>query len=193
MSSDMIRADSLSFSYPDGARIFDSLDLVVSEGERVCLFAPSGGGKTTLLRLIGGLLRPTSGELTVNAGRRISTVFQENRLLPFKTVAGNVDLFATVPPARTRVILGLLGLSDALDLYPGDLSGGMARRAALARALCREADLYLFDEPFAGLDEKSVGAAVGAIDGVVGRRTAVFVLHDLGHAGLLGCRIIELP
>ncbi|MEA3073193.1 MAG: NitT/TauT family transport system ATP-binding protein, partial [Alphaproteobacteria bacterium] len=124
-----------------------SLDIV--HGELICLIGPSGCGKSTLLNIMGGLLRPTAGRVEVFGKsvrgpmpRDIAFVFQENALFPWNTVAENVDLgmlFQGVPRAergtRARRALEAIGLHDFADHYPGQLSGGMRQRAALARAL----------------------------------------------------------
>ena len=135
----------------------------------MCLIGPSGCGKSTLLNVIGGLLAPTAGTVEVLgkkvAGpmpRDIAFVFQENALFPWNTVRENVDLgmrFQGVPRAeraeRAQRALEAVGLKDFADHFPGQLSGGMRQRAALARALSLQTDILLMDEPFGALDEQT--------------------------------------
>ena len=161
----------------------------VAAGERVCLFGSSGLGKTTILRLIMGLEKPDAGTVQVDSGK-ISAVFQEDRLLPFKTVLENAELFA--PKEIAAKILSQLGLGDDMEEYPSELSGGMARRAALARALAADRDIYILDEPFDGLDKENAAAAVSVINERTVGKTLVLVSHDISAARSLDCRIIEV-
>lgn len=183
----MIVFSSVSFAYPEKSVLHD-FSMHVLPGEQVRLTGASGAGKTTVLKLILGLKRPQSGEIRVNAGR-VSVLFQEDRLLPFYTVAGNLDLFCD--PARARELLDELGIASAADQYPSQLSGGIARRAALARALTLDADLYLFDEPFTGLDAESRKTCLSVLRRRLADRTAVFVSHLAEDAEELPLR--EIP
>ena len=138
--SPILSAHALTFAFPGAAPLFRGLDLHLHPGEVIALLGPSGTGKSTLLRLLAGLLPPAEG--TVHATLRPTLVFQEPRLLPWKTVAGNIDFAldaAAVPaalrPARIQSALAAVGLATAAHFRPAALSGGMAQRAALARAL----------------------------------------------------------
>ena len=115
-------------------RIFSDLSLTFSSPGRYASLGPSGRGKTTLLRLIAGLERPVSGEVLLPKDARIAFCFQEDRLLPFKTVRGNVSLVCGSDEIA-QTWLHRVGLGSEGDNYPASLSGGMKRRAALARAL----------------------------------------------------------
>jgi sulfonate transport system ATP-binding protein len=132
--------------------VLDGLDLAVRPGEFVALLGRSGSGKSTLLRTLAGLDEAPPGVLSVPAAKTI--VFQEPRLLPWKRVWRNVILGLRVPDARARAeqALAEVGLGHRLNAWPLTLSGGEAQRAALARALVREPQLLLLDEPFAALD-----------------------------------------
>lgn len=184
----MIEIKNLSFSF--GAhKIFDNLCLKIEDGERVILSGASGVGKTTLLRLILGLEKAKSGTLsTENA--KISTVFQEDRLLPFKTVIENLTLFSDEQTALE--CLSALRISEAKDLYPAELSGGMARRVAIARALSVDADIYIFDEAFTGLDEENKVVAAEFINKKTADKTLIAVSHDSADAALLNAKILDI-
>src|SRR5215831_2033589 len=185
------------------AMLETSLD--IHRGELLCLIGPSGCGKTTLLNVIGGLLTPTSGQVLVGdtevrgpLPQEISYVFQENALFPWSTVLENVNLgmmFQGVPKTerepRARKSLAAVGLSDFANHYPGQLSGGMRQRAALARALSLETGILLMDEPFGALDEQTrmiLGEDLSVLLARSGK-TIVFVTHSLGEATFLADRV----
>lgn len=142
----------VSFGYP-GREVFRDFSLRGEPGERLMLTGASGCGKTTLLRLMAGLERPQRGEVLGIPAGGISMVFQENRLLPGLTVLENLRI--AVPGAAEGELLAVLeavGLRGEAGRRPGELSGGMARRAAIARAAALGSGLVLLDEPFTGLD-----------------------------------------
>ncbi|MBR0026963.1 MAG: ABC transporter ATP-binding protein, partial [Clostridia bacterium] len=149
----MIEIKNLSFAYPTQS-VFENISLTLPEAQILALQGASGSGKTTFLRLLMGLLSPQKGEIRGLAGRRVGTVFQEDRLLPWRTVKENITLPEQDPtnPMDAEVLLERLGLSGISDAYPAELSGGMQRRVAIARALYHSSDLLLMDEPFKGLD-----------------------------------------
>ena len=188
MAEPVILFRDVSFSY-GRVKVLDRFSLSVEKGKRVCLFGPSGCGKSTVLRLICGLEKPDSGDVRVSADT-VRPVFQEDRLLPFLTVGENAAMFAH--GAETDALLSVLGLAEAKDELPARLSGGMARRAALARALAGTGDLYVMDEPFNGLDENSIAAAVRLILERTEGKTLVCILHSRADALRLGCRIAEM-
>jgi NitT/TauT family transport system ATP-binding protein len=180
-----------------------SLD--ISRGELLCLIGPSGCGKSTLLNVIGGLLAPTSGAVEV-AGKpvrgpsphEIAFVFQEHALFPWNTVLENVRLgmlFQGVPKSehepRARKSLEAVGLADFANHYPGQLSGGMRQRAALARALSLQTGILLMDEPFGALDEQTRMILGEDLSVLLARteKTIVFVTHSLGEAVFLADRV----
>ena len=177
----------------------------VARGELLCLIGPSGCGKSTLLNIIGGLLAPTSGTVEVGNApvsapmpKEIAFVFQENALFPWSTVIENVKLgmlFQGVPNAeheeRARASLEAVGLADFANHYPGQLSGGMRQRAALARALSLDTGILLMDEPFGALDEQTrmiLGEDLSVLLARTGK-TIVFVTHSLGEAVFLADRV----
>ncbi|HEY5067328.1 MAG TPA: ABC transporter ATP-binding protein [Xanthobacteraceae bacterium] len=180
-----------------------SLDIM--RGELLCLIGPSGCGKSTLLNVVGGLMDPTNGSVEVSGqplrGPRpheIAFVFQENALFPWNTVEENVRLgmlFQGVPKseheARTRKSLEAVGLADFARHYPGQLSGGMRQRAALARALALQTGILLMDEPFGALDEQTRMILGEDLSVLLSRteKTIVFVTHSLGEAVFLADRV----
>ncbi len=184
----MIKFDNVSFGYKNKP-IFKDLNLSINDGECICLFAPSGFGKTTLLRLVMGIEKPSGGEI-VGIDKKISVVFQEDRLLPHKTVRQNIELFND--NADIDKILSDIGLENIGELYPSALSGGMARRAALARALAREADIYILDEPFNGIDAQNVKLTAECIKKYIRGKITLLVTHDKNQAELLDARVIDL-
>ncbi len=184
----MIEIKNLSFSYYDN-KIFENLNLRVNDGERIILRGESGIGKTTLLRLILGLEKAQKGEINLNGGKS-SVVFQEDRLLPFKTVKENLTLFADEKTVLDS--LSLLGLSDAAELYPAELSGGMARRVAIARALSVEADIYILDEAFSGLDSENIEKAAHFINEKTAGKILIAVSHNENDAQLLNSVVLDI-
>jgi NitT/TauT family transport system ATP-binding protein len=180
-----------------------SLDVV--RGELLCLIGPSGCGKSTLLNVIGGLLAPSNGTVEVSGRsvrgplpREIAFVFQEHALFPWNTVIENVRLgmlFQGVPQAerdkRAKRSLEAVGLADFANHYPGQLSGGMRQRAALARALSLETGILLMDEPFGALDEQTRMILGEDLSVLLARteKTIIFVTHSLGEAVFLADRV----
>lgn len=186
----MVQFDRVSFGYALWKPILRDVSLCIERGARICLTGASGKGKTTVLRLIMGLEKPRKGAVLLAEGTRISAVFQEDRLLPHKTVLENVALFSDEQTACEK--LCKLGLADVLSAYPAELSGGMKRRVALARALCHEFDLLILDEPLTGLDADSKAVCLAAIDEAVGGRTLLMVSHDPAEAATLRATCISL-
>ena len=177
--------------------LFENLSLTV-DGPAV-LWAPSGWGKTTLLRILMGLEAPTSG--SVEGVGRVGAVFQEDRLCPQLTAEENVALVLTAEQYKVKTQykeqirddLIQLGLDDeALALPARKLSGGQKRRTALLRALWAESDTLLLDEPFTGMDAELVEDAVAATKRLAGERPTILVTHDRTAADLLGWPVREV-
>ena len=185
------------------------VELTVSTGEFVSLIGPSGCGKSTLLRLIADLDEATTGELEIfgkparkaRVDQDYGIAFQQAGLLPWRTVAGNIalplELHGMSRAARTtRVndLAALVGLSDFIDRYPDQLSGGMQQRVAIARALAEQPRLLLMDEPFGALDEmtreylQSELARIAAETGAA----VVFVTHSIPEAVFLSDRVVVM-
>jgi ABC-type nitrate/sulfonate/bicarbonate transport system ATPase subunit len=177
----------------NGRVILQDLRFSLGAGEIVALVGPSGCGKTTLLRIIGGLDPEYEGCITGSPGT-IGTVFQEPRLLPWRTVRQNIALTNPPDPAAADALLDALGLSGLQELWPGTLSLGMARRVAIARAFAIQPGLVLLDEPFVSLDpetaERSRAVLVEAWR--LRRCAALLVTHDMAEAASLADRILTL-
>ncbi|GAA3718699.1 ABC transporter ATP-binding protein [Nonomuraea antimicrobica] len=186
-----------------------SITLGVGAGELVCVVGPSGCGKTTLLRCVAGLLPVSEGQVRVSGvpvtgpPPDMAVVFQEygRSLFPWMTVRQNVELplkEKRLPPARRRELvadsLRAVGLSDAADAHPWQLSGGMQQRVAIARAVAYEPQVLLMDEPFAAVDAQTRADLEDLILrlwrdlGV----TTLFVTHDIDEAVYLGQRVVVL-
>jgi ABC-type nitrate/sulfonate/bicarbonate transport system ATPase subunit len=178
-----------------GARlVFESFSLNIAEGAIVALLGPSGCGKSSLLRIVAGLDRAFSGRVK-NPARKIGMAFQEPRLLPWRSVADNLKLAAPdLTDAALKDLLTAFELDGHGGDYPGQLSLGLARRAALARAFAIDPDLILLDEPFASLDRalhQRLRALLSARI-ATSKMTALIATHDLDDALLLADEVIFL-
>jgi NitT/TauT family transport system ATP-binding protein len=185
------------------------LTFSISPGEMTCIVGPSGAGKTTLLKCVAGLLDPTAGEIVLEGERvtgpprGMAVVFQEygRSLFPWMTVWQNVELplrEKKVPRTdRRRAVedaLAAVGLGDAADAHPWQLSGGMQQRVAIARAVAYEPHVLLMDEPFAAVDAQTRGELEDLVRALWRRLgvTVLFVTHDIDEAVYLGGRVIVL-
>jgi len=186
----MLEVKNLSFGYGLKKPLFQGLSLQIPEGSRVWFSAPSGTGKTTLLRLLLGLEKPRRGSVLIPAGTSFSTVFQEDRLLPWKTVLENVALFSDEETAAA--LLGELGIAEAAGQLPEELSGGMRRRATLARALAHPFDVLVLDEAFTGLDAQAKAVCLAAVEKRLAGKTLLLVSHDPQVAEVLGAVRTEI-
>jgi sulfonate transport system ATP-binding protein len=174
--------------------VLHDLDLEIASGEFVALLGRSGSGKTTLLRTLAGLDGAAGQDVTTPSARAV--VFQDARLLPWKRVWRNVALGLSGPDVRERAqaALGEVGLSHRLDAWPATLSGGEAQRAALARALVREPQLLLLDEPFAALDALTRIKMHQMVLGLWKAHSpaVLLVTHDVDEAIALADRVLVL-
>lgn len=189
-----VELDRVSFSYGE-KEVFRAVSLPFPEKGVVCLCGASGGGKTTLLRLLAGLEQPSSGRITGLSGKRIAMLFQEDRLLPWLSAADNVAAALKGDDAYARALRALeeVGLSEVAQERPSALSGGMRRRVAIARALAFEGDVLLLDEPFNGLDEKRWRPLARHIAARYADRLTVLVTHVSEHAQEMQAAFIQLP
>ena len=171
--------------------------LAIRPGERVALIGPSGCGKTTLLNIVAGLDRRFSGRIVRDEASRLAYVFQEPRLLPWRTVEQNLAfVLEGVPDVAARIasVLNEVGLGAARHVYASRLSLGMARRAAIARAFVVEPGLLLLDEPFVSLDELTAQRLRLLLLELLDRHrtTALFVTHALAEAVMIADRLVFL-
>jgi phospholipid/cholesterol/gamma-HCH transport system ATP-binding protein len=205
MTDTLVEIKEMTYFHDNGKRVFDGVNMTIKKGSVTAVMGPSGVGKTTLLRLIGGQLKPTSGTITV-AGEvihklshralyqlrhRMGMLFQAGGLFTHLNVYDNVAFplrehtHLSESMIRTIVMLKLqmVGLRGAALLMPAELSGGMARRVALARAIALDPELILYDEPFTGQDPISMGVLVTLIRTLneAFSLTSVIVSHDVNE------------
>ena len=188
----MLKLHNLSFSY-GGRPVFQGLNLTFPAGSRTAILGRSGLGKTTLLRLIAGLLPPDAGEITGLPEQGVAMVFQEDRLVPRLTAAENVRLPSPqLPQAELQQLFAELGLAGSENLLPAQLSGGMSRRVAIARALAFDSPLIMMDEPLKGLDETTHAQVMDCIHRRSGGKTLLLITHSAAEAEALGCKALQL-
>ena len=204
-----LHIDALNKSYGD-AKVLIDIDLGIEDGEFVVLVGPSGCGKSTLLRMIAGLDAPTSGDIFIAdrkvnalapAERKIAMVFQSYALYPHMDVRKNMTFglkFTGVGPAererRVAEAARMLRLEPLLQRYPRDLSGGQRQRVAIGRAIVREPDVFLFDEPLSNLDAAlrvSTRVEIARLHRLL-KATIVYVTHDQIEAMTLADRIVVM-
>ncbi len=188
-------------------KAIDDFSLEIYNKEFICFIGPSGCGKTTFLRLIAGLIKPTSGEITIagtpvmGPGPERGMVFQMIGLMPWLTVLKNVEFALELrnfaqSGRRQKALdaIEMVGLSDFIDYYPHEISGGMQQRVGIARALAVEPQILLMDEPFGALDAITRGQLQDDLLTLWEhhKKTVLFVTHSIDEAILLSDRIIIL-
>ena len=197
--SPVFTSTAVGLTYPDGTDALHNTSVSVADGEFVSIVGPSGCGKSTFLRLASGLIAPTSGTITRNGS--VQFVFQDSTLLPWRSVRRNVSLNLELQKVgkseideRTNRALALVGLLDSAEKLPRQLSGGMKMRTSLARSLVCEPDMYLFDEPFAALDEFSRERLNVELRSMLSTRKAasLFVTHSIAEAVFLSHRVLVM-
>lgn len=192
----------------DQVEALRDIDLTIEPSEVVALIGPSGCGKSTLLSIIGGMLKPSSGDVLIDDQAKpegclnpLTYVFQDFALLPWRTVAGNISLVLEDHPlskaerdARIEEVLAQTNLSDFRDAYPKQLSGGMKQRVGIARALAVRPAVLLMDEPLSALDAQTRILLLDEFSDLFARTgmTAVYVTHNLNEAVRLAHRVVAL-
>ena len=202
--------DRLSKSFGSGNtadRALDPLDLSVMQGDFLCIVGPSGCGKTTLLNIVGGFERPTSGRALLDGrpingpGRERGVVFQQGALFNWMSVVENVafgpracGVSAEKARQDARALLELVGLSGFADRYPYELSGGMQQRVGIARALANDPEVLLMDEPFAALDQQTRELLQEEIRNIWRRtgKTILWITHSIEEALFLATHIVVM-
>ena len=209
----LLQAKNLSVRYPgresgeQGVLALEDIDLEVHEGEFVSVVGPSGCGKSTLLSTLGGLLPGFEGQIRVRDHAvdgphpDVGVVFQEDSTFPWRSTSGNVEFGLEMRGApkeerrrKAEEVLKMVGLESFKDRYPGQLSGGMKQRVAIARTLVMEPAILLMDEPFGALDEQTriiLGEELLRIQEALGQ-TIVFITHNIQEAILLSDRVVVL-
>lgn len=174
--------------------VLRDVSLNIGKKEFICIVGPSGCGKSTILNLISGILKPDSGKIN-NLSNKIGYVFQEDRLLPWKTVYENVKLVSKYKTkSEINVILKSVGLEGFENKFPFQLSGGMRQRCSIARAFVYEADLLLMDEPFKSLDYNLRISMTNQLMNIWKKvkNSVIFITHEIDEALLLGDRVFVL-
>jgi len=186
-----------------GLHALDKISFDVHPREFVCVLGPSGSGKTTLLRILAGLISPTSGSFMFGHGEQpsIGMVFQQANLMPWRTTIENIKLPLEVikmddasARRKAREMIELVGLQGFEDSLPRDLSGGMAQRVAIVRALIHDPDLLLLDEPFASLDAMTRERLWNELSRIwqMSRKTVIMVTHSINESLFLADRVLVL-
>jgi NitT/TauT family transport system ATP-binding protein len=201
---DLLRMDGVGKVFAGGVTALKDMNLRVSAGEFVSLLGPSGCGKSTALRLIAGLMQPTTGKVRWQGAHEagdLGVVFQEPTLMPWATVEKNVWLplrlkGESLTDARPRIAqaLAMVGLDRFANAYPRELSGGMKMRVSIARALVTQPRLILMDEPFAALDEITRNRMNDDLLALRARLgcTVIFVTHSVFESVYLSDRIVVM-
>ena len=215
----LLLADAVSVTYPNGVEALRDFSLEVNRGEFVAIVGPSGCGKSTLLRALAGLIHPTGGRVLLNGeevtqpSNQVGMLFQEPALLPWRTVEKNIRLPMelgkrdwrleigdsanpqspiSILQSRISNLIDLVGLTGFEHAYPRELSGGMAQRAALARALIKEPPMLLLDEPFGALDALTRESLTASLEVIwqAAHTTSVMVTHSISEAVFLADRVV---
>ena len=183
----MLEFKNVSFSYGE-KKVLENFSFSVNEGEATAILGPSGFGKTTLLELAAGFLKPQNG-IIVSFFEKPTLIFQEDRLLPWANALENL-LAVNVEKETAFAFLKKVGLSDSFEKYPDELSGGMCRRLAIARALAFGGEVFFFDEPLRGLDIKTSAEILELIKNEISGKTSLIITHSPAEAFALCDRIV---
>lgn len=184
----MLKIESLTKSYGENTVLRD-LAFTVNDTGIYAIMGSSGIGKTTLLNIIAGL-EPADNGNVINTFQKISYKFQLPHLFPWLTAAENIKVVSET--ANASALLEAVGLAEAAEQYPNELSGGMQQRVALARALAYNGDLLLLDEPFSAVDEETKKQLIALIKRYGEAHAVILVTHDRAEAEALDAQILEL-
>jgi NitT/TauT family transport system ATP-binding protein len=174
--------------------LFDKLNIEIKEQQITCIMGPSGAGKTTLLHIIMGLMKADSGKVKGLEGKKLTAVFQEDRLCENMDAIKNVQLVCDKRVEAGQVIREFekVDLTDYENKPVTELSGGMRRRVVIVRALMPESDLVIMDEPFKGLDEELKSKVIQYVIQKTKGKTVIIVTHDKEEADELSAEVINL-
>ena len=209
----MISVKNLKKSFKE-IEVLKGIDLEINKGDVICIIGPSGGGKSTLLRCLNLLEKPTGGSIIFDGNeltdkktdlnlhrQKMGMVFQQFNLFPHMTVLDNLTcapiMLKKIPKdqaeSKAMELLGRVGLADRAEAYPNQLSGGQKQRVAIVRALCMEPEVMLFDEPTSALDPEMVGEVLDVMKELAAEgMTMVVVTHEMGFAREVSNRILFL-
>ncbi len=185
----MIALHNISLSFGEKS-VLSGFSLSLPDTGVVCLSGPSGCGKTTIARILSFLQKPDSGSVDGICPGEAAVLFQEDRLLPWLSALGN--LTAVCDDHTARRLLKAMGLSKEADAMPAELSGGMRRRIALARALAYDSRLLILDEPFNGIDEAAKTSLYPLIRQAAKNKPVLLITHHAGEIEALSDDVIEL-
>lgn len=188
-----IKVNSINKSF-NGQQVLNNITMSFSEGLVTCIMGASGVGKTTLAYILMGLLEPDSGDITGLSGKRISVVFQEDRLIEHWDAIKNIMLVSKKDVTKEKIERHLLriGLTEYEDKPVKALSGGMRRRVALVRAILSEYDVLLMDEPFKGLDEELKRQVINYVKENTKGKTLIIITHDKDEVTMLEAKLITM-
>jgi NitT/TauT family transport system ATP-binding protein len=205
-STPILTVKNLSVVFPDnngGLRALEDISFEVHPQDFICFLGPSGSGKTTLLRILAGLLKPSAGQVDFIHSQqpKIGMVFQQASLMPWRTVMDNIKLplelegmDETAARIKVREMIELVGLSGFESSLPRELSGGMAQRVGIARALVHDPDLLLLDEPFASLDAMTRERMWVELSRIwqAKQKTVIMVTHSINESLFLADDVLVL-
>jgi NitT/TauT family transport system ATP-binding protein len=202
----ILTVKDLSVVFPDhndGLHALEDISFEVCPRDFICFLGPSGSGKTTLLRILAGLLQPTSGRVNFvrNQHPKIGMVFQQSNLMPWRSVLDNIKLPLELEGVseikachKAQEMIELVGLDGFENAWPRELSGGMAQRVGIARALIHDPDLLLLDEPFASLDAITRERMWSELSRIwdAKQKTVIMVTHSINESLFLADRVLVL-
>lgn len=179
----LIKLNKVSFYYND-YMVFNNLNFIINRGDRISILGKSGTGKSTLLKLLSGLLKPKLGSIDIADNIKFSFLFQDNTLLPWMTILNNIKFFSKQSDDYIKTILTSLKIKNVVDKYPDTLSGGMLQRANLACSLATNPDVLLMDEPFSSLDYITKLDNYNFLLDQINKSniTTIMVTHDINEA-----------